>query len=55
MKTMLTLGALALALMASPAFAEETKGVQWTDDYAKALTTAKADNKRLFIEFTAEW
>ena len=35
--------------------AEEAAGVQWIQDYAKALEQAKAEKKRLFIEFTATW
>lgn len=55
MKTMLTLSVVALVLLASPAFAQDAKGVQWTDNYEGALKTAKEEKKRLFIEFTAEW
>lgn len=56
--------ALLLALAISPALfaqedeapeAEARKGVQWTEDYADAMKTAKAESKRIFIEFTATW
>lgn len=57
MKASVTLGLFALALLASPALAgEEAKtGVKWVDTYEKALETAKAEKKRVFIEFTATW
>ena len=63
MRTTAILSVMALALMFTPALfaqdeakpADEAEGVQWIQDYAKALETAKADKKRLFIEFTATW
>lgn len=57
MKSTVTLGLFALTLLASPLFAgEEAKvGVKWVDTYEKALETAKAEKKRVFIEFTATW
>lgn len=57
MKATFTLGLFALALLASPAFAEEEAktGVKWVETYEKALETAKAEKKRVFIEFTATW
>lgn len=56
MKPMFALGFFALALMAAPAFAEDAKaGVKWVETYEKALETAKAEKKRVFIEFTATW
>jgi thiol:disulfide interchange protein len=62
MRFALSLGLLLAALAVAPALfaedgdkAEPRKGVQWTEDYAEALKTAKAENKRIFIEFTATW
>lgn len=47
--------ALAFAMAPALAAAESADGVQWERDYKKALETAKKENKRVFIEFTAEW
>ena len=61
MRTTAFMGMLLLALLAAPALMaqeaepEKTTGIQWTEDYSKALETAKADKKNLFIEFTATW
>lgn len=64
MRTTALMGLLLLSLVAAPALfaqdadakeAEETKGIQWTEDYNAALKTAKAEEKLLFIEFTATW
>jgi hypothetical protein len=62
MKTTLMLGVLSLFALAPCVFAqdkedgaEQTKGIQWTEDYQGALKTATAEKKRLFIEFTATW
>ncbi len=66
MRTTAILGLFALAILAAPSLlaqdaegaaeeADEQKGVQWTADYSAALETAKSDNKRLFLEFTATW
>jgi hypothetical protein len=71
MRTTAILSVMALALLFTPALfaqdeakpakdeakpaADEAEGVQWIQDYAKALEKAKADKKRLFIEFTATW
>lgn len=61
MRTTATLAMLVMALLAAPALlaqgdeAEEQKGVNWTENYEEALKTAKADEKRLFLEFTATW
>jgi thiol:disulfide interchange protein len=30
-------------------------GVQWVQDFEEACNTAKAEDKLVFIEFTAEW
>ncbi|MCG3185413.1 MAG: hypothetical protein ICCCNLDF_03644 [Planctomycetes bacterium] len=62
MRTTAMLSLMALALLSAPTlFAQadekpaEAEGVKWTEDYAEALKTAKAEKKRLFIEFTATW
>lgn len=68
MRTTTLMGLLILSLIAAPALfaqdtaetdgaeeAKETTGIQWTEDYRGALTTAKAEEKMLFIEFTATW
>ncbi|MBZ0136276.1 MAG: thioredoxin family protein [Planctomycetes bacterium] len=64
MRTTAFMGMLLLALCAAPVLfaqedtadeAKESAGIQWTEDYSKALETAKAEKKNLFIEFTATW
>jgi thiol:disulfide interchange protein len=64
MRTTAMLSLVALSLLFTPALsaqeaekdsAEESTGIKWTEDYSAALETAKAENKRLFIEFTATW
>ncbi|MEP6672336.1 MAG: thioredoxin family protein [Chthoniobacter sp.] len=50
----LSLLALALLAIAIPAHAAAPPG--WTDDYAKAVTQAKAENKKLLLDFTgSDW
>ena len=54
MKTPVHLLAVALLLLgATSAFSQETG---WTDDYAKAVTQARAENKAILLDFTgSDW
>lgn len=56
MRASFMIGAVALLLAVSPLMAGDSDtGVKWTKDYAAAKKLAADSNKRLFIEFTAEW
>ena len=47
------LAAIILFLGATSAFSQE---IGWTDDYAKAVTQAKAENKAILLDFTgSDW
>lgn len=56
-----TLSVLAFALLCGAPLASQdvaeavAEGVVWTEDYQGALKTAKAEKKKIFIEFTATW
>ncbi|MCA8918172.1 MAG: hypothetical protein KDB32_03775 [Planctomycetes bacterium] len=56
MRTSHVIGALMLATVLGTALtAAEEGAVKWTSDFEAAKKTAAEQNKKLFIEFTAEW